>query len=410
MSISRINCPSSSFSSNERLATDTCFFEKINQFAITKEFNRKVDNCIPIHKNFVLLVPVRAAFWAMLQAGASNEKMRIALKEYLCMNDLSDEGMHTSIGQWLSSLQTSDQTNKFVFQQLQLIANRDDTRLIEKVKNVLDYHYPHEYKSFSSPSEVPEWANPKTNEITKGMIPSIMKEAPSALGLFVASIGLLEGKWIKPFNQSDTENKLFYNSDGSTSSIPMMHKYEEAAQIASFASGITVLELPLKGNCAMWFIKPNFEEENPKINLSHLNAFVQEDLQSLLKDKTIFKRTTPSTIGIPRVHFEEEADMLQELQDTDFGKQLSGYNGFITYLDGSPFNIEQIKFSSKSKLEMEESGVRVADAVSMTMCDGIHTYDPPFIVNCPIAFAIIDKKSQIILALGELLTMKEYGK
>ena len=66
---------------------------------------------------------------------------------------------------------------------------------------------------------------------TKGMIPEIIKEIPETARMYLLSALYFEGKWEKAFDKNRTQNKLFFNVDGTTTSVPMMQKLIGQAEI-----------------------------------------------------------------------------------------------------------------------------------------------------------------------------------
>lgn len=201
------------------------FSDRVNAFAV-QHFQKKETSCN--HKNFLFTPLNRIKFWALLHAGAlylkpGHSQIEIEdkplIKKFLNMDGLSDEEMHSKINQLIHSLQSSDQPNTAVLQQLQLIATREDTCLSKQLQS--STHYQYEHKPLSSSEEIAKWANQRINELTKGAISTILNGPPDRLALFVATIALM--KLTCSFSPDNTKYYTFYNSDGTDCSIPMMY-------------------------------------------------------------------------------------------------------------------------------------------------------------------------------------------
>lgn len=166
-------------------------------------------------------------------------------------------------------------------------------------------------------------------------------------------------------------------------------------------SKVTIVKLSLKDNFAVYFIKPEFDEKKPmEKTLSRLRKFIPE-FPNLIKDQKAFQIRIPSEIGIPMLYFEEETDLLQELEDPDLRKQISICNGLISCEESKDLLIAQdMKFSSISKIEMNE--LKDLDSI-VVYYDPDLKCDSPFIINCPTAFAIVHEKTKTIISMGQFL-------
>ncbi len=346
--------------------------ERINTFS-EKLFRIKAAAYTSRHKNFLV---TRSDYLALglLHAGEVFPEIKNLIKEFLCMDGLSDGKMHAVL----------HRVTQCGLQQFQLIATVGNTHFQEKTKTHLE-KYRYEHQSFSFPHEIPNWVNQRVCAMTKESIPSIISQTPIGLELFLASIACMELAWKDPFV---IKEQMFRNSDNTCSFIPMMCQYKKTVKMA-FGLSITILKLPLKNEWTMYLVRPSIAEANMEIAILRLNVFMSE-FSDFLKNP-IFKTKTPSEIGIPCLDLEEESNILQEIGDTNLGKQLTQLQG--------------IELFSKSKIKIDELEGKVSDFLSVDDPDA--EYDPPFLLDRPSAFAIVNEKTNVIITMGQLLKMRE---
>ena len=377
---------------------------------ITKKlFQTKATACNSKYRNFIFLPSVWMGFFTMLYAGALDPKSKNAFHQFLGATDLTEEQWHTLYAGQLNHLAKIEGC---AVNQIHLLSNRKaDTIVIPKTKQLLE-KYGTQFHEFDTPQGARKWGNEQISELTKGMIPEAFKKVSKDLALLLATAALLEAKWDDSFDKKRTEEKPFYNSDGTCTKIPMMHTigcYKKAL----CSNDVAALELPLRGDCAMLFIQPKFIEGETELSncTLQLQEFMQDSLRDLLDnyDHKFVRSEKPFEIQIPKIKLNEKANILEELKDFPIGEILRNYNGCITYSDGSPISVESVKMSSTTVFEMDEQGVKIADACTDVVCDSAcpRDLDPPFKVNCPTAFAIINKRDKIIIAMGQLSNMNQ---
>ena len=78
-----------------------------------------------------------------------------------------------------------------------------------------------------SADDVNNWVSEKTN----GMIPQMLDEEPgNDVAMLLLNALYFNGVWDTPFEESLTEDRVFYREDGTTVEHPFMNKYEDRMQ------------------------------------------------------------------------------------------------------------------------------------------------------------------------------------
>lgn len=93
-----------------------------------------------------------------------------------------------------------------------------------------------------SADDVNNWVSEKTN----GMIPQMLDEEPgNDVAMLLLNALYFNGVWDTPFEESLTEDRVFYREDGTTVEHPFMNKYEDRMQYIKTenAEGIKLLTI-----------------------------------------------------------------------------------------------------------------------------------------------------------------------
>ena len=243
---------------------------------------------------------------------------------------------------------------------------------------------------FSNPqalSIINNWVSQKT----QGKIDKIVDKISPGGVLFLINAIYFKGNWQTPFDKSQTANKTFSLTDGSSKQHPMMSQkgnfgYYETDQFQAVS-----LPYGKEGALAMYIFLPNSNSNLPtflqQLTLENWNKWMQE-----------FANRN-GTIEIPRFKIEYEV----ELENTLTALGMAGFF-YSSKADFSPMTDNDVAVDSvkhKTFVEVNEEGTEAA-AVTST---GLTRSGSPFQmnVNRPFFSAIQDQSTGTILFMGTIV-------
>ena len=243
-----------------------------------------------------------------------------------------------------------------------------------------------------SPKMINQWVKEKTNGKIEEIVDSPLD--PDLVTVLINAI-YFKGDWKYEFDESQTEDRMFYLKDGSTKDVPLMRLEEKLAYMENEALQAVSLPYGEENEMSMNIILP---KENMDI----------EEFQTMLTYENWQKWTSEfqvkeGTLLLPKFQLEYEAtlnDMLKKLgMTTAFAK---GANFGKMIQEGDPLWISQVK--QKTYLDVNEKGTEAAAATSVEIVTESFSPEGPFRmeVNRPFVIAITENRSNTILFLGEI--------
>ncbi len=424
MSVSLLNTsstvyPMQSQDKNVDAVKETTLFQRaINAFS-TDLYQQMSQIRSKENRNFVFFTPNVVASLSMLYAGAP-KKLKNTMEETLYMGELKEGKWHTHFNHWSmdiqkrgsaalqkSSLAKTDQIG-FNFQQTQMIAVHKDTLLMESATNHLLKYKP-EFLLFKNPEEARTLINEKVAEKTEGKIQDLIENIPEDLVLIMASVALFKGKWQYPFNKAENSKEVFYNSDNTKVHVEMMNQEIDDLRTALHYNAdedtgysVAVLELPFHGQLTLLLIKP--DAKPPKCAETLQRYMTQWGLQNLLERyENLFSDPYSLTIQIPKLILQDKTNLLTELSHTPWAQALLNADFNQTLVDaGFPTRAPQL--ASEVHFHMDEEGAKAA-AASYSAISSMGSDNSEFNVHGPFGLAIVDRTTQTILGMGQVLKM-----
>lgn len=364
-------------------------------------------------KNFVFFTPNLLASISMLYAGAP-EKLQGIMEQALHMRELKKDAWHNSFKNWSEEIlarskQLKEEKPVFNFQQVQILASDESAPLTDEAAKSL-YHYKCEQISFTNPADVGPFINSRVEEVTEGIIKDLVskEDLTDDLVLLMASAALFKGQWKYPFDNSKNSIETFKNNDGSKVEVIMMNQGVDNLKMAYDSSkeyGMSILELPFHGQISLLLMKPNNRPMFKTTPKDQLQKFMtKKNVQKLLNnfDKR-FSKSSALTVGIPKLDLKEKVDVLDELGHTALAQAIkdADFNGSLVHCGSrarTPKLVSEVHFT------MDEEGAQVAGAsYSPTYYESC---DPEFKLNGPFGMAIIDRSTQTILSMGQVLKLE----
>jgi serine protease inhibitor len=374
------------------------------------------------NKNFIFFTPNLIASLSMLYAGAPAE-LKTEMEKALHMGELKEQMWHSSFQNWsegiekrcrglsqsVPSMLKADQ-ERLKFQQTQIITTHSDAPLTHQARCNLMYYSP-EMFTFSKPEEAQKLINDRVAQKTEGKIQNLVENVSSNLTLIMASAALFKGQWQYPFEKKDNSEEVFSNSDGSCVRVEMMNKGIDDLRMAYdhnevMGNSIQILELPFHGDVSLLLFKLDTRWGGKVQDCAPaLQKYMTRDtIQGLLDNyEKRFNKTSALTVGIPKVNLREKSDFLKELSHTELAQKLlsANFSGSLVQTNIAtltPALVSEVNFT------MDEDGAAVAAAsYSPTY---YQSCDPEYKLNVPFGLAIVDRTTQTILGMGQVLHME----
>ena len=247
---------------------------------------------------------------------------------------------------------------------------------------------------FSLPSSL-DAINDWCNEKTKGTIPRILGELNPPMVL--ANAVYFKSPWTVPFEKSETVVKSFYNQNGTTSSVPMMHQKELLLRY-SHTTDVEFLRLPYANEAfAMNILLPKEGVDIDEV-IASIDGATWRTLTRSMQNVYV-------TLSMPRFTLADNTYFLSNvLKDMGMTHAFSKDASFLAMLDvNSPIG----EVIHKSYIEVNEEGTE-ASAVTVIVPVGSIGYPlppPPHVimeVNRPFIFAISEQYTEAIIFMGKI--------
>jgi len=247
---------------------------------------------------------------------------------------------------------------------------------------------------FTNPDAVTtinNWVADKTNDkITK-----ILDAIPADAVMYLINAIYFKGIWKYEFDESDTEEKPFYLSDGTTKNVPMM--VQEGSFNYSSNDIMQAVEMPYgAGNYSMIILLPQYNKTPDDI----IDLLSNENWNSWLSE---FYEAEKVQIHLPKFKFEYKNQLNDELINMDMGIAFSSTADFSKINSGGGLYISRV--IHKTFIEVNEEGTEAA-AVTMVEMGTTSTGEETvihFYVNQPFIFAIKEKYTNTIIFMGKVM-------
>jgi serpin B len=236
------------------------------------------------------------------------------------------------------------------------------------------------------------WVADKTND----KITEILDYIPDDAVMYLINAIYFKGIWKYEFDESDTEEKPFYLSDGTTKDVPMMVQEGSFNYLSNDI--IQAVEMPYgAGNYSMIILLPQYNKTLDDI----IEQLSNENWNRWLSE---FYEEEKVQIHLPKFRFEYKNLLNDELINMDMGIAFDPYNA-----DFSKINPDWQLFISrvihKSFIEVNEEGTEAAAVTLVEMCGSTSQGETGiyFYVNQPFIFAIKEKYTNAIIFIGKVM-------
>ncbi|XP_037081441.1 leukocyte elastase inhibitor A-like [Pollicipes pollicipes] len=251
-----------------------------------------------------------------------------------------------------------------------------------------------------SPAAAADLINTRVRNDTEGNIDNLVEEDALDEGtvFVVVNAVYFKGSWLLKFNESDTAPGQFHAADGPRS-VDMMTATKLFPTASLPGLDARALMLPYQGEeLGMLILLPN--ELN---GIYELEALV--DHATLVTARAHLSARVEVHVQLPKFNMEAEIDLsviLKEMGVTDlFDPSRADLSG-ITGETGMAIS----KAVHKAFVNVNEEGTEAAAATAFACCfRSAPPIVPPFIVDRPFIFAIMDLQLDSVLFMGRVMSL-----
>lgn len=273
-----------------------------------------------------------------------------------------------------------------------IIATNKGIELSETFKQDMQDYYDAEVASldFSQPASV-DYLNGWSNRKSNGMIPSVIDELHPTDMLVLMNAVSFKATWTQKFDVKDTEEEAFMKADGTTVSLPMMHRKAEVLYGSNDVFSSIHLPFGSGDAWAMYVLLPNEGKTIDDIiaTLGHESWEQAKAAGSTIVD-----------IKIPR--FSTTSDIVLNDAIASLGAPsmfVSGDADFSGICNNQQLSIGLIK--QKAAIEVTEEGTKTS-AVTVARMVGMNgaTKTADFHANRPFVYIIQEMKTGAVFFIG----------
>ena|GEM_PF-4713858 len=356
----------------------------------------------PSHKNFIFFSPVLCSLLSLMYAAAPKE-LQEKMAKSMHMGSLAAGDWHKQLNGWLSTLVKTKEL--FKLNTGNAILHREGMPTTAPITEVMNQYSPMRHV-FKNSQEAKKVTNDWVAEVTEGKITELLEDVPDEAVFLLASAAIFEGNWQTAFDEKETRVSTFVNSDGTSTEVPMMHM-DVDCKIAHFEN-VTILEKPYLGNLSMFFVRPNFYPYRMNMNQAvlDLKTFMNRDtIQNMLdnfdRDMQLEKN---HSIVIPRVNIKDKTNLLNELKETPLAKDILDAD-FKEMFETKPGQkVKAPILTSEVQLTIDEKGTKIAAAAAAVFV--LESLPMSFELDCPFGMILVDRSTQTILGMGQILKMQ----
>ena len=232
------------------------------------------------------------------------------------------------------------------------------------------------------------WVADKTND----KITEILDEIPADAVMYLINAIYFKGIWKYEFDESDTEEKPFYLSDGTTKDVPMMVQEGSFNYLSNDI--LQAVEMPYgAGNYSMIILLPQSNKTADDI----IDRLSNENWNRWLSE---FYEAEKVQIHLPKFRFEYKNLLNDELKNMDMEIAFDPSNADFSKINSNG-GLYISRVIHKSFIEVNEEGTEAAAVtlVEMFRSGGGET----FIVNKPFIFVIKEKYTNSIIFMGKVM-------
>ncbi len=237
-------------------------------------------------------------------------------------------------------------------------------------------------------SRINEWVAART----RGLIPSIIEQAPREPGLVALNALHFKDRWKNAFDDSLTRPAAFQGLAGALGDVPMMQS-EGSLRLREEGAFVAV-ELP--------YASDRFRLVVITTKARPASAAEFEEVADWLSGEGFESR--PGEVSMPRFRLTGSADLLATL-DTLGLKPARLSPGALAGLSPAGMAIAQVL--QRTEIRVDEAGTEAAAATAVTTTRAIATDFAKVVIDKPFLFALRDAATGLVLLTGYVANPKD---
>ncbi len=342
---------------------------------------------------------------AMTYAGAEGNTAReMAAVFHFLENDGQLHAGFNALAQYLEGLAEldipNDQGDPFQLNIANSIWGQKDFQFEESFLDTLAVNYGAGLRLLDyiqAPEEsrltINSWVSDQTKEKIRDLIPEGAVTTDTRLVLSNAIY--FKATWMEPFEESLTENGIFYGLDGEELDVPMMRLGSDASLPYYQGEGFQAVALPyLGGQVSMLVLMP--DEGSFK---DFEGGFSSRELENIISEMTY----APVQLIFPKFEFETEISLAKILAAMGMPEAFSGAADFSGMTGDKDLFISDV--FHKAYIGVDEEGTEAAAATAVIMKLTSAPENPiQLTVDRPFLFAIRDHQTNSILFMGRVVS------
>ena len=222
---------------------------------------------------------------------------------------------------------------------------------------------------------------------TKGLIPTILDDAPLNGGLVALNALHFKDRWHIPFDPDATAPAPFHMLDGRTIEVPMMHHHEPGKFLFRQDQRFVAIDLPYENaGFSIAIITTKDKPARPR-EFARVAGWLGGDGFSEAEGELV----------LPRFSLSGSAELLAALDALGLRRGRLSATAFHG-LSPAPQTIARIV--QRTELRIDESGTEAAAATSVTTTRSMPIDYVKMVVDKPFVFALRDRETGLILMSG----------
>lgn len=347
--------------------------------------------------NDLFISPISVSMALGMTYNGADSETRDAMRGTLHFNDLTDDEINESYKSLISQLLSLDSEVAIALANSIWYRNNVvfEKTFIDEAREFFDAEVRGlDFSAANAADIINSWIEGKTN----GLIKDVMKPPlPNDVIMYLINAIYFKGTWTVQFDEKNTSDMTFSNSDGAQSTIKMMSLKEEFPYYIS--EDLQMIDLSYgNGNFSMTILLPGQE-----INIDSLINNMTSEKWDLLISKLNIEQ---GRILLPRFKLDYNTSLIKPLTDMGMGIAFDENADFTKMYSLGGIFISSVLH--KSFVEVNEEGTEAAAVTVVAIStDSVGGSGFSMVVNRPFLFAIRENRSGTILFMGKIITPKD---
>jgi serpin B len=240
----------------------------------------------------------------------------------------------------------------------------------------------------NAPKTISAWAERETN----GRIKDLVKQIDANEVMFLVNAVYFKAPWSNQFDPGQTRNGSFTRADGSTVTVPLMHR--DGAYRWLQNEQVTALELPYGDSAfSMVLVMPGERSTLGELEQNLNTSWWTSTLSALASSRVL--------LTMPKFKFEFGEKLNDALEELGMGIAFDRTRAdFYRIASVEPERLYISRVEQKTFIAVDETGTEAAAATSVGI--GVTSLPPSVTFDRPFLFAIRERESGTLLFIGRM--------